>query len=125
MAVSFTYDTEHQVLIGKVSGSPTLEELTGSVAGVTGSQEYPPDVNTLWDLRDMEFHNIDYQFGEKLIDFRRSIADKRGKAKVALLSVNELARPLVEIYRIMSESLAQPTQVFSRHEEAMQWLCEK
>jgi hypothetical protein len=44
---------------------------------------------------------------------------------VALLSVNELAKPLVELYRIMSENLTQPTQIFSRQDEAMKWLCEK
>ena len=124
MPVSFTYDAERQVLIAKISGSMSLEEMRDSVPKLTGSQEYPPDVNTLWDLSEMEFHNIDYQFNEKLIDIRKTIADKRREAKVALLLVNQLARPVVELFRIMSEGLPQQTQIFTRREEAMKWLCD-
>ena len=125
MPIDITYDPQSKLLIAKLQGLVSLEEMTQALQRLLESDEIPSDTNALWDVSGMEFNNITIEFQQSLIDIRRQFDEKRGNAKIAILSNYALAEPLVKMYTILSKDLSQVTRMFMLEEEARQWLSEK
>ena len=122
MTIKILYDNKHKILTGKVTGYLVAEDYEKIIVKIIASKEYPSDVNILWDLNEMEFDNIDINFQKKLLAARQLINKKRGTAKVALVSVNNLADPIIKLYTIFSEELNQVVKIFRTIDEAQLWL---
>ena len=120
-----TYEAESQLLIVKLHGLVSLEEMQEATLRTVETDEIPSDTNALWDVSEMEFNNITLEFQQSLVDIRRQFDQKRGHAKIAILSNYALAEPLVKMYTIISKDLSQMTRMFMLEEEARQWLSEK
>jgi len=122
MALKISYDKQLHLLTCKVSAYLSIDDYENALQEILTSKEYPCDVSTLWDLRDMEFDNIDLRFQEKLVEIRQKYISKRAAAKIAIVYENRLAEPLVKMYAILSKDLSQNTRSFTSMGEAMYWL---
>lgn len=122
MALKISYDNQFHLLTCKVNGYLSIEDYENALQEIMSSTDYPCDVSTLWDLRDMEFDNIDIRFQEKLVEIRQKHVSKRAAAKIAIVYENRLAEPLVKMYAILSKELSQSTRNFTSIGEAMYWL---
>lgn len=122
MSLNISYDDQLHLLTCKVSGYLSIEEYKIAMQEILKSKDYPCDVTTLWDLRDMKFDDIDIDFEKKLVDVRKEYSHLRGGAKIALLYNDHLAEPLFKLYSILSKDLSQNTRAFTIKDEAMYWL---
>ena len=122
MAINITYDKTLHLLVCTIEGYIEVIDYEQAVHDILHSDEFPQDVPTLWDLRDMAFDNIDFAFQEKLVKVREQIHAQRGQAKIALVSDNALAEPLVKLYSILAKDLNKNTKTFTGIEQAKSWL---
>ena len=123
MAMNLDFNQRQGVLSVTVRGYLTIEDIELNMLKLFSSDEYPRDVNTLWDIRDMSFDNIDIAFIKRMVSLRKKYNRVRGNARIAILSNYALAAPIVKLYVILSKGLSQQTMVFVSAEEAKLWLC--
>ncbi len=88
---------------------------------VARSSEFPPDVDTLWDLRELDFTEIDSNFERELIQVRDEFPERR-RARLALVVEGDLGFGMSRMYEILSESLPQQSKVFRSYSEGEEWL---
>ena len=122
MTIDLNYKAGEQVLVATVTGAIDINEFAAAAANLIGDNDCPSDVNALWDLTEMEFHQADYAFAQKLIALREGLNDHRGNAKIALFSNYDLGEPILNLYKFMSDGLPQEVRVFANRDEAMEWL---
>lgn len=123
MPIQFNYDPASEILNVKLSGLVSLDEMKQTMMQILEDSKIPSDTNAIWDVSDMEFNNITLEFQQQLVEIREQINDRRGHAKIAILSSYTLAEPLLKMYTILSKNLSQTTKVFMLEDEAKHWLC--
>jgi hypothetical protein len=120
-AVELCYDSEKKALFGAIQHPMTFEEFHEVNRLITQSSEFPPDVRTLWDLRKLDFAEIEQLYQESLIDIRKQYPS-RGAARIAFIVADELGYGLLRMYEILSSDLPQQIQVFQDYSEGETWL---
>ncbi len=125
MPVTLTYNKNLKYMTIYTQGYATVEEAEQCMDELFNSTEIPADANSLWDVREQKFDHIDMAFIKRLVALRKKHDDKRGGAKIAILSNFVLAAPLIKLYTILSKNLKQQTKAFKVFAEAEQWLCEE
>jgi len=124
MPVKLIYNQSKKILIMRVEGQLSIDDVEVATLEIFESKEFPPDVNTLWDVRQLSFEDIDIAFIKKLIATRKKYTGQRGSPKIAILSNNVLAAPIIKLYVILSKAPKEKTCVFKTLEEAELWLCQ-
>jgi len=122
MSIQLNYNNKQKILTVYVDGSLTIEDFESTMHMMLQSTVFPCDVNALWDIRDMQFENIDISFLKKAVEIQRSHTEKRGRAKIAIVSNYALAAPIIKMYLILSKKLMQTYKSFKSVEEAELWL---
>lgn len=123
MPIDLRYDPAKDVLYATMSGEPSLEAFAEAIETITHSDEYPPDVRTLWDMRELDFSKVDRSLEEQLILIRRRFPE-RANAKLAFVVANKLGLGMTRMYEILSDDPPQTSSVFNDFEKARQWLLE-
>ena len=124
MPIKFTYDTGSEILTVKLTGLVGLQEMQSVMMEILADKTIPEDTNAIWDVSEMEFNNITLEFQQQLVEVRKQIDERRGQAKIAILSNYALAEPLIKMYTILSKDLRQTTKMFMTEKEAREWLSE-
>jgi len=122
MSINLEYDARLGVLFGRIEGCLHLDEMKAALLQIVHAGDFPSDVDAIWDLTRMAFHNADYSFVRELIALRQELLPLRGQPKLALVSDFELAEGVIEVYRVLSESLPQEMRVFRSVRQALEWL---
>jgi len=121
MPVELRYDREKEVLCVAVKGPLTPEEFEGALKDIIRSDQFPPDIRSLWDMREADLKDIDRGIEERLINIRKEYPE-RGSARVAVVVVNDRDFGMSRMYQSLSEDLSRPMQVFRSYTEAEDWL---
>ena len=124
MPMEFHFDPEKRALFGTITAPLTLEEFQASIEVVVGSKEFPPDIRTLWDMREFEFKDIDSGLEEGLISISEKFPERRS-AKVALIVQNDLGLGKATMFEIMADKLGYKTMVFRSYSEGENWLIQE
>jgi len=59
MPVEMRYDPEKRALYGVCISPMTLEETRDTIAELLESDRFPPNIRTLWDMREFDFRDMD------------------------------------------------------------------
>ena len=121
MPIHFKYNPGNNLLYGTIEGQTSIEELGQALGKITNSTEFPPDVKALWDLRKLDFTQLDTNFGEALVSLREQ-NPKRGNTKIALIVEKDLGYGMCRMYVMLSEHLPQEVSVFKDIASAENWL---
>lgn len=121
MPILYKYNQEDDVLYLTIEGEIAMEDFKVVLKNITESTEFSPQVKTLWDLRKMDFANIDINFGEQLVMLRRQNS-ARGKTKIALIADKDSKFGMSRMYASISDSLPQSMMVFRDFETGRKWL---
>ncbi len=121
MPIHFKYNPGNSLLYGSIEGQVNIEELGQTLGKITDSKEFPPDVKALWDLRKVDFTQLNSNFGEALASLRRQ-NPKRGNTKIALVVEKDLGYGMCRMYVMLSEDLPQEVSVFKDIASAENWL---
>ena len=102
-----------------------IEEFKTIMDTITQSEEYPPDINTLWDVRERDFSSISLESMKSLIQISSNYPE-RGNAKVAFIVKGDLAYGMMRMYETFSSfegiKLRQHLRVFRSLSEGEKWL---
>lgn len=120
MAIQYTYIPKLKFLLIKISGVLEWEQLKLTAAKIASSSEFPSNVNTLYDMTEMDFSNITAEFEENVIMFRKQL--DRGDAKIACVTPSDVGFGMGRMYEVLSDQLPQQVRVFRKLEDAQNWL---
>ena len=122
MAIELTYDKQLKIIIARVHGYLSVENIENFLNKVISSTEIPSDANTLWDITEMKFDNIDIEFQQQIVNLRSKFDTQRGQAKIAIVSNYPLGDVLVKLFLILMKDISQNVMSFKTSEEAIHWL---
>ncbi len=121
MSLVYRFDKSKGILYITVNYFFTEKDMEKASKYITNSRDFPADVDTIWDIRAVNFDNIKLTYQEKLISIRKRYP-QRGNAKIAIVAESDLAFGLSRRYEQMSAELPQETMVFKSIKEAEKWI---
>lgn len=124
MPINYRYDAEKDAIYATIEGKFTYEEFQLTLAKITETESFAPNTRILWDLRNMDFSIIDWDFSKQLVDIRAMIP-KRANTRAALVANKTIDYGITEMHVFQSTKLPQEIMVFSDFDEAEQWLLEE
>jgi hypothetical protein len=128
MTIDIDYKREKRFLYIVVKGHSTIEEYEKAMEEITESEQYPADVNTMWDVREQELDDFDSDTINRFLNIRKRYP-KRGTARVAFIVKGDFAFGMMRMYDILSSlegpKLPQNLMVFRDYSEGEKWLLEE
>ena len=121
MPVKLRYDREKEILCVAVENPFKLEEFEAAVKDIIESDQFPPDIGAVWDLRELDFTVFDRSFEEELINIQKKYPE-RGEARLALVTPDGHGFGMMRMYEGLSYGLPQRIKVFKSYTEAEDWL---
>ena len=122
MPIHIHYNPELNYIVLKPVGVLTIKMLSDLDGPLISSEEFPPDVNTIWDMRETDYSNINKTFLEELIELRNRNYLVRGKAKLAYVASSDFEFGITRMYEMLSVNIKQKMHIFRTIEEAETWL---
>jgi hypothetical protein len=124
MPMEFRFDAEKQALFGTITSPLTLDEYRSSIEAIVRSKEHPPDIRTLWDLRELDFNEIDRSLEKSLILVSKEFPE-RGSAKIAFIVKSDLGFGMTRMFEALADKLGYETKVFRSYSEGENWLIQE
>ena len=125
MAIDISYKPDKGFLYIAVKGQNSLEDYKTAMEEITHSEEYPADINTIWDVREQEFTDLDTDTIKSFIKIRKEYP-ARGAARVAFIVKGDFAFGMMRMYDTLSSfegsDLPQNLMVFRDYAEGEKWL---
>ncbi len=121
MPIEFRYDRKKEILCVAVKNPFTFEEFEEAVKDIINSDQFPPDIRALWDLRELDFNDIDRSFEERLINIQKKYPE-RGQARLALITPDGLGFGMTRMYEALSNDLPRRIRAFKTYTKAEDWL---
>lgn len=124
MSITYRYSPEKDAIYATIEGKITFEEFQLTLAKITETENFPSNTRILWDLRKMDFSNVDWDFSKELVTIRE-LNPKRAYSRVALIAEKDVDYGITEMHVFQSTKLPQEMMVFRDYEEGEKWLLEK
>lgn len=123
MPIDIRFDEVLGILRAEVRGQFTLGEIEQGLRSLRDTPGIPADIPALWDLRRLDFQQMDRNRLAGMIEIRARHPE-RGRARLALLVQGDLSFGVSRMYEMLSESrgLPQVIQVFTDAQNAEDWL---
>ena len=121
MAIELTYDQQLKYLLARVHCYLSFEDIQNFMSEVLSSEDIPSEANTLWDITEMEFDNIDYDLQTKIVEMRKKFNVQRGNAKIAIVSDYQLGEVMVKLFLVLMKEISQDVNSYKTRDEAMLW----
>ena len=124
MTIELEYKSSDNYLLATVEGVFVHHDFIQAMAEITSSEEYSPDVNTIWDVRKLDFGHVDEDLERLVISIRKTIDEKRGNTKLAFVVADDLSFGMTRMYQTLSEmsELSQEMKIFRKAEDARNWV---
>jgi len=121
--IELIFDKQCQFLHIKASGQMGVDDFESTLQTIVSSDEYPPDIVTLWDLREFDFNVISSKFEKSIIDIHKKYPG-RGKTRFAMLVSSQLGTGMSMMYKSLSSMHGIPHEfkVFQNMDDAKNWL---
>ena len=121
MSITYKYNPQKGAIYAAIEGLITFEDFQLTLASITEVEDIPPNTRILWDLRKMDFSNIDWDFSKELVKIR-ALNPKRATSKVALIAENEVDYGITEMHVLQSNKQPDLMRAFRNYDEGERWL---
>lgn len=129
---SMTIDIRHEAGKGfltiVVKGELSHEEYKMTMDEITRSEQYPANINALWDVRDQDFRNVTSKTVSSIISINKQYPE-RGDSKVAFIVKDNLAFGMLRMYELSSSIEEYPSSqnhmVFRDYFKGEKWLLDE
>ena len=98
----------------------TLDYFEEAMKVITRSDQFPPDIRTIWDVRELDFSNIDLSFEKLLISIRKKYPE-RGSARNAVIVTDNLGFGMTRMYAALG-SFSENVRAFKSYKAGEDWL---
>ncbi len=124
MSIEIRYDQNRRMLNIAISGTSDFEEYSSALESITHSGNYPPNIRTLWDLREADFSPENFTSIKKFVGIGIRFK-QRNNCRVALVASSNLQYGICRMFQMLLESkMPHELEVFRDYEEGEQWLLE-
>lgn len=128
MTIDISYESEKEFLYIAVKGQCTLEEYKMAMDEITQSEQYPANINAMWDVTEQDFSGITSSTVQSLINISKQYPE-RNTARVAFIVKNDLAYGMLRMYEMLSSveesDSSQNLMVFRSYSEGEKWLLDE
>jgi hypothetical protein len=121
MPIEFRYDLKKKAIFGTVKSPATIEDFKAAMNAVMTSDQFPPDMRTLWDMRELDFTQIDRNFQTKLVKIRKQFPE-RGAARLAFIVADDLGFGMSRMFEMLTGDASGRIGVFKSFSEGEEWL---
>ena len=121
MPVSINYNREKDILYVRVKSPAGVDDFKMTLTQIVNSKEHASDVNALWDLRELNFVEMEPAFLKEIVAIKKSTPERKG-TKRALVIPNDLAFGMTKMYESMASDLPDEIMIFRSFENAEIWL---
>lgn len=123
MIARLNHDPVMEIVTVELEGDVSLDTLKGALQKLITDDSFPPNTDTIWDLRKSNLTSVDKKLIDGLIKFRaEGVHARRGDAKVAIVADSDLSFGLSRMYQVLSEDLLMDVEIFREYQAAVQWL---
>jgi len=123
--LSHRYDAENGILWVTTPQIFDLSDIESLMTFLAESSEHSMDVETIWDLSELDFGPINREMIETMIS-RRSEISARRESRIALVAGSDLGFGMCRMYQTMSEAKGAVSpgkiHVARTKQEAFDWL---
>jgi len=120
MAIQIDFDSTCGILRALISDKSDTDEYRDVMVQITSGDHYPAKVPTIWDLRKLDFADLDSQLGQYVKEIRSSFK-KRGNAKIAYVVLDQLGYGLMRMFQVMTDT-EEDSLVCYGYNEAEGWI---
>ena len=120
MPIIFEFDSASGVLRVAATDRLALGELFQAMEQIANGVHYPPTVTTIWDLRSLDFANIDSQTTKKISAILAEFPARKN-AKIAYVVADQLGYGMMRMLQNLTDT-ADTSQVFYDYAKADQWI---
>ncbi len=122
MSVEIKYDQNGFMLRIGVSGPVSYDEFTSTMEIILNSRDYPPNINILWDLRKADLSQVNYDFWENIIRYRRQFP-QRNNCRSAMIVDSDYQYGITRMFQNQAgDRIPQEFMVFRDLKEGEAWL---
>jgi hypothetical protein len=105
------------------SGEITGKEIIQALQNLLNDPDFKPNIDSIWDFRSVTTRLIDAQEITDLINFVRTIQEKRGRDyRVAIIVTRDMDYGLARMFEVHSQDLPFQVRIFEDLEQAKSWL---
>ena len=123
MPIISTYNKEEKILFAKVINPISYDDFILGIKETSSSEEYPANIRTIWDIRDLDFSQIDTMFLKSIIQLRLKYPE-RTKANLAYVVKETFQFGMARMYGTLSQ-ISIPEQnheIFTDMPSAIKWI---
>ncbi|MFA6498465.1 MAG: hypothetical protein WC256_06315 [Desulfurivibrionaceae bacterium] len=120
MPIILEFDSAYDVLRVAATDRLALGELFQAMEQIANGVHYPPTVTTIWDLRALDFANIDSQAVRKISAILAEFPARKN-ARIAYVVASQLGYGMMRMLQNLTET-ADTSQVFYDYAKADQWI---
>ncbi|RLA16793.1 MAG: hypothetical protein DRQ60_03615 [Gammaproteobacteria bacterium] len=121
LPTSYKYNKDKNVLYVSVQEEPKLDLFDQVMKDINASNDFPPDVRTIWDFREADFTSIDSKFEWNIISIKKKYPG-RSNARLAIIANNDLSFGMSRMYAGLAGDFPQNIRVFRGLSEAEEWM---
>ncbi|MFC1554426.1 hypothetical protein ACFL7D_07320 [candidate division KSB1 bacterium] len=126
MTIKTQIDRNKEIVIHCVTGHINLQDIVDAFEGRSGSPEYNPNYNVLWDLTGLDAKTIGTdEIIEIANEIKTRLNERSSVYKVAFLANSDLVFGLTRMYESFVSNERVNTHIFSKIDDALKWLTEK
>lgn len=120
MVIQIEFDSTRGILKAQISEKFDTDEYRRAMAEITSGIDYPATVPTIWDLRKLDFDDIDTRLANYVKKIRSSFKT-RGDAKIAYVVSSQLGYGLMRMFQVLTDT-EENSLVCYEYDEAERWL---
>jgi hypothetical protein len=122
MPFKIDFTGPHSPIIITITGKLTTEDVAEMLEQIVDSEDYPANVNAIYDFTRMSFENITSDF-LKSLDYQIQRGDlRRAGAKTAYVCPEDLKYGMIRVWEVLIDDLNVETLVTRSMEEALNWV---
>jgi hypothetical protein len=121
MPIEWSIDKQRRLAMARVTGVVDAGEVVGGLAELVGHEDFVPGMPSVWDLSEADISILNKDGMKSVGLHNRATADRRGEAKAAIVSSEDLSFGVGRMLEVLSASPNLEIRVFRDLESAQEW----
>jgi hypothetical protein len=120
MSIHFEYDSTYGILRAQINDPFDLEEYREALIQITSGVHYSATVPAIWDLRKLNFSDLESRLAYYVKEIRSSFKIRRN-AKIAYVVSSQLGYGLMRMLQVVTDT-EESSLVCYEYDEAEKWI---
>jgi hypothetical protein len=119
MTVEYSFFDEWKLVLVKISGAVTFEQMTAYLKSLSKDPRYSPPMNKLVDFRECRSYALTREEAEKFAEFNRNLSVVFANEKCAIVAPGDLEYGMSRVHEMYTTGSGLDITVFRQLEDAL------